>query len=126
MNNIINKSWLRVLPAVALLGLLFSGCASNEEIGSNADAAEKVYVAPGEYDEFYGFFSGGYNGQMGIYGLPSGRHLFTIPVFSQAPVNGYGYSEETKAMLNTTHGFVPWGDAHHPELSQTNGETDGR
>jgi len=29
-------------------------------------------------------------------------------------------------MLNTSHGFVPWDDLHHPELSQTNGEVDGR
>lgn len=114
------------LPLLVILGLLTGGCQNGQQLGSSTDAAEKVYVAPGEHDEFYGFFSGGYNGQMGIYGLPSGRHLFTIPVFSQAPVNGYGYSEETKAMLNTSDGFVPWGDAHHPQLSQTNGETDGR
>ncbi|HNP53813.1 MAG TPA: Sec-dependent nitrous-oxide reductase, partial [Ferruginibacter sp.] len=31
-----------------------------------------------------------------------------------------------KPMLNTSHGFVPWDDLHHPELSQTNGEIDGR
>jgi len=126
MKTKITKTWLWMLPAAALLGVLFYGCSPNGEFGSSAEAAEKVYVAPGEYDEFYGFFSGGYNGQMGVYGLPSGRHLYTIPVFSQAPINGYRYSEETKAMLNTTHGFVPWGDAHHPELSQTDGETDGR
>jgi len=29
-------------------------------------------------------------------------------------------------MLNTSHGFVPWDDSHHPELSKTNGEDDGR
>ena len=29
-------------------------------------------------------------------------------------------------MLNTSHGFVPWDDQHHLELSQTNGEIDGR
>ena len=29
-------------------------------------------------------------------------------------------------MLNTSFGFVPWGDAHHPDISQTNGELDGR
>ena len=29
-------------------------------------------------------------------------------------------------MLNTSHGFVPWDDLHHTELSQTNGEIDGR
>ncbi len=29
-------------------------------------------------------------------------------------------------MLNTSWGFIPWDDAHHPELSQTEGVTDGR
>ncbi|MDZ7682784.1 MAG: Sec-dependent nitrous-oxide reductase [Fodinibius sp.] len=126
MNTIhkIIRTW--GLPLLVVSGLLLAGCQNGQQLGSSADAASKVYVAPGEYDEFYGFFSGGYNGQLGVYGLPSGRHLYTIPVFSQSPTNGYGYSEETKAMLNTSHGFVPWGDAHHPELSQTNGETDGR
>jgi nitrous-oxide reductase len=42
------------------------------------------------------------------------------------PEKGWGYSEETKPMLNTSHGFVPWDDLHHTELSQTNGEIDGR
>ena len=31
------------------------------------------------------------------------------------------YSEETKPMLNTSHGFVPWDDLHHIALSETNG-----
>lgn len=90
------------------------------------DAATATYVAPGEYDEFYAFFSGGFSGQLSVYGLPSGRLLKVIPVFSQDAEKGYGYNEETKPMLNTSFGFVPWDDAHHPELSQTNGETDGR
>jgi nitrous-oxide reductase len=29
-------------------------------------------------------------------------------------------------MLQTTFGFIPWDDDHHPELSQTNGVPDGR
>lgn len=29
-------------------------------------------------------------------------------------------------MLNTSFGFEPWDDAHHPDLSQTKGEIDGR
>ncbi|MFI5311791.1 MAG: Sec-dependent nitrous-oxide reductase, partial [Gemmatimonadales bacterium] len=86
----------------------------------------KVYVAPGSYDEFYAFLSGGFSGQVVVYGLPSGRFLKTIPVFSQFPENGYGYNEETKAMLNTSYGFIPWDDSHHTALSQTNGEDDGR
>ncbi|GGF50505.1 Sec-dependent nitrous-oxide reductase [Echinicola rosea] len=90
------------------------------------DAAEQVYIAPGEYDEFYAFLSGGFSGQITVYGLPSGRLLREVPVFSQYPENGYGYSEESKPMFNTSYGFVPWDDSHHIELSQQNGEFDGR
>ena len=90
------------------------------------DAASKVYVAPGSYDEFYAFLSGGYSGQVAVYALPSGRLIKQIPVFSQFPESGYGYDENSKAMLQTSYGFVPWDDSHHPELSQTNGVPDGR
>ena len=47
-------------------------------------------------------------------------------MFSVDPEKGWGYSEETKPMLNTSNGFVPWDDLHHTEMSQTNGEVDGR
>ena len=92
----------------------------------SGDAAAKVYVAPGKYDEFYNFVSGGFSGQMSVYGIPSGRLFRVIPVFSVDPEKGYGFSEETKAMLNTSHGFVPWDDLHHIALSETNGIQDGR
>lgn len=116
--------WLLVM-AIAATALL-NGCSLQEENATASPAAQKVYIAPGSYDEFYAFMSGGFSGQVSVYGLPSGRLLRVIPVFSQNPENAYGYSEETKAMLETTHGFVPWDDAHHPKLSQTNGVADGR
>ena len=111
--------------------LIFSGCGNGSEKGASngalsSSAAEKAYVAPGEHDEFYAFMSGGYSGNITVYGLPSGRMFKEIPVFSQFPTSGYGYSEETKPMLNTSFGFVPWDDSHHPDISQTNGELDGR
>lgn len=112
-----------------LAGILFTlhSCKpKNAGSAVSSDAASKTYVAPGKYDEFYNFVSGGFSGQMSVYGLPSGRLLRVIPVFSVDPEKGYGYSEETKPMLNTTHGSVPWDDLHHTELSQTNGEIDGR
>ncbi len=112
--------------AVLSIAVLFFGCPSGKKSVVESDAAEKVYVAPGKYDEFYAFLSGGFSGQVAVYGIPSGRLLRVIPVFAQNPENGYGYSEETKPMLNSTHGFVPWDDSHHPELSQTNGVADGR
>ena len=90
------------------------------------DAASKVYVKPGSYDEFYNFVSGGFSGQLSVYGIPSGRMLRNIPVFSVNPESGWGFSEETKPMLMTTHGFIPWDDSHHPELSMTDGVPDGK
>ena len=117
---------------LGITALIFmTNCGNNNNNNSNSGAmssskAEKVYVAPGEHDEYYAFMSGGYSGNLTVYGLPSGRMLKEIPVFSQFPTSGYGYSEETKPMLNTSFGFVPWGDSHHPDISQTKGELDGR
>ena len=117
---------------VTLLGItaLMASCGNQGNGSSNgalsSSAAEKAYVAPGEHDEFYAFMSGGYSGNITVYGLPSGRMFKEIPVFSQFPTSGYGYSEETKPMLNTSFGFVPWDDSHHPDISQTKGELDGR
>lgn len=118
---------VRIFIAVVFSAAILQSCKpKNTKSAVSGDAAAKAYVAPGEYDEFYNFVSGGFSGQMSAYGLPSGRLLRVIPVFSVDPEKGYGYSEETKPMLNTSHGFVPWDDLHHPELSQTNGEVDGR
>lgn len=115
--------------AIALGAVYFYACAPSTRsvgIGAAGDAPSRVYVAPGSYDEYYAFMSGGFSGQLAVYGLPSGRLLKVIPVFAQNPENGYGYNAETKEMLKTTFGYVPWDDAHHPSLSMTNSEHDGR
>jgi nitrous-oxide reductase len=119
---------LTILVIAALTGLtLLNGC-GKKKTGAviSEDAASKVYVTPGTYDEFYAFLSGGFSGQLSVYGLPSGRLFRVIPVYSQDPEKGYGFSEETKPMLVTSHGFIPWDDAHHPEFSMTDGVPDGR
>jgi len=124
-----NRRYIRALligiSVVAAFVLMHYGCQESKNL-SAGDEAEKVYVAPGDYDEFYMFTSGGFSGQIGVYGLPSGRLFRQIPVFSQDPEKAYGYSEESKPMLMTSYGFIPWDDAHHPELSQTDGVPDGR
>jgi nitrous-oxide reductase len=118
------------LTSAAGLFALFNtmqGCRpKTAQAAVQGDAAAKVYVKPGAYDEFYNFVSGGFSGQMSVYGIPSGRLLRNIPVFSEDPQSGYGYSEETKPMLMTSHGYIPWDDSHHPELSQTDGVPDGK
>jgi nitrous-oxide reductase len=121
------KPLLKISLLVALVGFIsMQSCTPKGTQASAGGDAAKAYIAPGKYDEFYNFVSGGFSGQMSVYGLPSGRLFRVIPVFSVDPEKGYGYSEETKAMLNTSHGFVPWDDLHHPALSVTNGEHDGR
>jgi nitrous-oxide reductase len=113
--------------SVTIVVLSISGCKpKNAGDSISGDAASRVYVPPGKYDELYNFVSGGFSGQVSVYGIPSGRLLRVIPVFSVDPEKGWGYSEETKPMLNTSHGEVPWDDQHHLDLSQTNGEIDGR
>jgi len=111
---------------LAIVCLMLSCRPKTSTSALTTDAASKVYVAPGTYDEFYDFVSGGFSGQLAVYGLPSGRLLKVLPVFSVDPENGYGYSEETKAMLNTSHGWIPWGDSHHTDVSRTNNMYDGR
>ena len=120
------RSGLLVAGAAAVTLLAACGRSSARIGDTAADAARQVYVPPGQYDEFYAFLSGGFDGQVGVYGLPSGRLLRHVPVFSQNPENGWGYTEQTKPMMNTSFGFVPWDDAHHPQLSQTDGVPDGR
>ena len=116
-----------LLLAVGVFALTIYSCKPRgPQSAVIGDAASKVYVAPGKYDEFYNIVSGGFNGQMAIYGIPSGRLFKILPVFSVFPESGYGYSEETKPMLITSHGFVPWDDLHHIALSTTKGEHDGR
>ena len=114
------------LVGMAITTSLAACSGGGQGVGTAADAASQVYVAPGEHDELYAFMSGGFSGNVSVVGLPSGRTLAQIPVFSQYPEKGYGYTEQSKALLETSWGFVPWDDSHHPQLSQTNGEVDGR
>ncbi|MDQ0154381.1 Sec-dependent nitrous-oxide reductase [Robertmurraya andreesenii] len=99
-----------------------SGSASTDTANKNKSNAEKVYVPFGEKDEYYLMASGGHSGQMFVYGVPSMRKIRTIPVFSPDSATGYGYDQHTKEML----GNYTWGDLHHPAISETNGEYDGK
>jgi nitrous-oxide reductase len=123
--------WARNILIVLFVGALVGSLGFLAEAAKKLpfvaeNAAAKTYVPPGSFDEFYEFLSGGYNGQVSVVGLPSGRMFRILPVFSVNPENGYGYTEETKALLNTANGFIPWDDTHHVELSQSGGVPDGR
>jgi nitrous-oxide reductase len=61
--------------AVAASVVLFYACTSvGGSKGPNlaaGDAASRVYVAPGSYDQYYSFLSGGFSGQVTVYALPA-------------------------------------------------------
>ena len=120
------KFWLSIgVCCVLAVALMFSSCKKKPKVVARAGAAEAAvatYVAPGDLDEYYLFYSGGHSGNVYVAGIPSMRHISTIPVFTPYPATGYGFDKESKERLG---GFT-WGDAHHPSLSETAGDYDGR
>ncbi|RXI25027.1 Sec-dependent nitrous-oxide reductase [Aliarcobacter trophiarum] len=88
-------------------------------------AAAKTYVPTGMKDEYYVFSSGGQSGQVIVYGVPSMRILKYIGVFTPEPWQGYGFDNESKKILDSGKirgQEIKWGDTHHPNFSEKNGE----
>ncbi len=95
--------------------------------------ALQQFVPPGKYDDYVMFASGGHSGQVFAIGMPSMRILKEIAVFTPEPWQGYGtgadWGGEVLANGNPTipeGTYLTWGDTHHPALSETGGEYDGR
>jgi nitrous-oxide reductase len=92
-------------------------------------AALKTYTPTGVHDEYLMFSSGGHSGQVLVVGLPSMRLLKVIAVFTPEPWQGYGYGDQTNAVLaegNRDGQVLGWADTHHPALSETAGDYDGQ
>jgi nitrous-oxide reductase len=122
----------RLGSGVATGGSLAAVASERGLTGDEAEAALRTFVAPGEHDDYLLFASGGHSGQMHVIGVPSMRLLKTIPVFAPDAWSGYGFGADwTMELLE--HGSDPdqndpltWGDTHHPALSETDGDYDGR
>lgn len=100
--------------------------------GNWAPQALKTFVPPGKFDPYYIIASGGHSGQMYVIGVPSMRLLKTIAVFTPDAWQGYGFGSDAGELV-LSEGSNPefsnplrWGDTHHPALSETGGEYDGR
>lgn len=136
--------------AVAAIMLAAAGCGRDGSLGglakgganggllnlmtarglSEADvsAALKTYTPTGGRDDYLLFASGGHSGQVMVIGVPSMRILKVIGVFTPEPWQGYGYGDQTNALLasgDRRNTELRWADTHHPSLSETAGDYDG-
>jgi len=116
---------LIAVTVVATLGAVHTlGCGASRS--ARALAAEKVYVAPGELDKYYGFLSGGQSGSVFVIGIPSGRLIREIPVFEPRAAYGYAVNENDPRRQELVETGGLWGDSHHPAPSETHGVYDGK
>ena len=138
MKNI-QKPTIRAIAA-ALLGLSIAGQAwsqtSLKDVMTERGLTEKdvlaaamTYTPTGGRDEYIALSSGGQSGQLIVYGIPSMRILKYVGVFTPEPWQGYGFDDESKAVLaqgQINGKNITYGDTHHPAISETEGDYDGR
>ena len=138
MKNI-KKPTIRTVAAT-LIGLSLAGSAwsqtSLKEVMTERGltekdvlAAAKTYTPTGGRDEYIALSSGGQSGQLIVYGIPSMRILKYVGVFTPEPWQGYGFDDESKAVLaegRINGKDITFGDTHHPAISETDGDYDGR
>ena len=96
---------------------------------ADVSAALQTYTPTGKKDEYLTFASGGHGGNMVVIGVPSMRVLKYVGVFTPEPWQGYGYGDQSGAILEMGSRFgkeITWGDMHHPALSESKGDYDGK
>ena len=137
-NGTTNPARRKFLNTTALMGLAGAGVAAGitglpgtaaEAFASSKRGKQDPHLAPGELDEYYGFWSGGHTGDFRVLALPSGRELHRVPCFVPDALVGWGITNESKAIMGTkADGSLEFtvGDTHHTHASYKDGNYDGR
>ncbi len=145
------RKWIASLVAAASLGLGVYGCSQGTTAQAptaqasgglkqimqdrklseaDVEAALLTYKPTGKKDDYVIFASGGQSGQVLVIGAPSMRLLKVVAVFTPEPWQGYGYGGLSDAVLKGGQQYpgttLSWADVHHPNLSETGGDYDGR
>ncbi|HYG60675.1 MAG TPA: cupredoxin domain-containing protein [Symbiobacteriaceae bacterium] len=138
MNLFTLKRPAALLVTAAMLGSVLAGCTvmpakpaapGTNPVSTNAVNGRVPLVAPGEMDTHLGFWSAGPYGGVWVVGIPSMRVLREIPFFEARAGYGWGYDPASRELIQ---GTMPdpskpsWGDTHHPMLSKTGGNYDGK
>ncbi|MDR5902529.1 MULTISPECIES: TAT-dependent nitrous-oxide reductase [Halomonas] len=129
IENLGRRHFLRNSAVTGVAGAgLAGGFGAGTLLGGSrqARAAESsIEVAPGELDDYYGFWSGGHSGEVRVLGVPSMRELMRIPVFNIDSATGWGITNESRRVMGDSAHFLN-GDCHHPHISMTDGSYDGK
>lgn len=131
------------VPMVAAVGGLGRNASAKQDLTEEANAiiterelspedvtaALETYMPSGRMDDYMMFTSSGHAGMVYAIGVPSMRNYKSIAVFTPEPWQGFGFSEESKAVLAQgaiNDKVVHHGDTHHPAISETEGDYDGQ
>ncbi|MDP6420480.1 MAG: hypothetical protein QF672_04045 [SAR202 cluster bacterium] len=124
--------------AILLLGVIIGVGATTPLIGgSSVKSADNKYDRPypfphryyADTDEYYVFASGGQQGGLYVYGLPSMKMVAEIPIFTSDQAWGWRPEDAKVGNMMTdpySGDLVTLGDTHHPALSRTDALYDGR
>lgn len=125
----IQQQWipgLALLVSLVWIGACQTSSQNVQGVSNVVDAAIQTFVPVGEWDKYYAFLSGGQSGGIFVYGLPSGRLIRSIPVYEPRAAYGYASVPGTETYERLKASGPMWGDTHHPILSETGGDYDGK